>query len=149
MDKHEELLAIEESRDLEDLRQLKARYCRLLDGKDWPVLRSLFTENATFRTPTIEMDGADQFIEWVSELLKHAETVHQVTMPEIKLLSAETAEAVWAMWDIVDHSPEAGRPGFRGYGHYHERYVKRNGHWLIESWQLTRMRLEPLTLSAP
>jgi hypothetical protein len=30
----------------------------------------------------------------------------------------------------------------RGYGHYHETYVKRDGQWLIQATPITRLRVE-------
>ena len=32
--------------DLEQIRELKARYCRFIDTKQWQLLRSLFTDGA-------------------------------------------------------------------------------------------------------
>ena len=34
--------------DLEQIRQLKARYCRFIDTKQWQLLRTLFTDGARF-----------------------------------------------------------------------------------------------------
>jgi hypothetical protein len=73
------------------------------------------------------------------EILAGVVTVHHGHMPEITLTSADRATGVWAMMDIVKLGG-----GFRGYGHYHEEYVKRAGRWQIRRLRLTRLEVMPL-----
>lgn len=56
MDLMEKLWAIEE------IKQLKARYFRFMDGKDWAGMRTIFTADATFDARTalsIEPQGGE------------------------------------------------------------------------------------------
>lgn len=128
--------------ELEALKQLKARYCRLLDAKDWPAWRELFTDD--FHSDTAEtggkiVEGGDQFVAFVKSALGKPSraTVHQVHAPELKLLSDTEAEGIWAMEDKVRL---AFGINMNGFGHYTERYRKVDGEWKISYSKLTRLR---------
>ncbi len=125
---------------IESIKQLKARYCRYLDTKDWTSWRSLFTDD--FRSDTSKAGGkvivgADAFVAFTHKSLGDRATVHQVHAPEIELTSATTARGVWALEDVVRLAPGVN---LRGYGHYTETYEKVDGRWLIASSTLTRLR---------
>lgn len=127
-------------REIEAIKQLKARYCRFLDTKDWQAWRGLFTDD--FRSDTSPAGGklivgADDFVAFTRKNLRDRATVHQVHAPEIELTSATTANAVWALEDVVRLAPGVN---LRGYGHYRERYRKIDGQWLITASTLTRLR---------
>ncbi|BBX52519.1 nuclear transport factor 2 family protein [Mycolicibacterium poriferae] len=129
-------------RDIEEIKQLKARYCRLLDTKDWASWRSVFADD--FVSDTSEaggqiVSGADEFVAFTrGNIGKPSQpTVHQVHAPEIELLSATSARGVWALEDVVALAPGVN---LRGYGHYRETYVKTEGRWYIKSSKLTRLR---------
>jgi SnoaL-like domain len=126
--------------EIEAIKQLKARYCRLLDTKDWDAWRTLFTDD--FLSDTSQaggkiIHGADEFVAFTRKGLRDQPTVHQVHAPEIELTSATTARGVWALEDVVRFGPGVN---LRGYGHYAETYEKRDGQWLITSSTLTRLR---------
>lgn len=129
---------------VESIKQLKARYCRHLDDKDWPAWRSLFTDDFVSDTSPSggpRISGADAFVEFVrGSLGKPAQvTAHQVHAPEIELTSPTTARGVWALEDVVRLAPGVH---MRGYGHYHETYRMVDGQWRIASSQLTRLRMD-------
>lgn len=134
----EKLLAIHE------ISLLKARYFRFVDTKDWEGLRGLFTPDALIFYPEARdaPDPRDVAIPFIVEALKDAVTVHHGHMPEIEILSATEARAVWAMEDLV-HRASGALPGAQshGFGHYHEEYVWRGEGWLIHRLTLTRLRL--------
>jgi ketosteroid isomerase-like protein len=125
--------------DVEAIKQLKARYFRLMDTKDWVGFRDVFTDDFVLdATPSggRVVDGADAFVELVAGLLAGAVTVHQGHMPEIELVGADEATGIWALHDIVIR-PDGTR--LDGYGHYHERYRKGLDGWRIASSMLTRL----------
>ena len=127
--------------DLEAIRQLKARYFRLMDTKDWPAWAELFTEDAVLQTtpdPEVRFVGREEIVAKVSRLLADSVTVHHRHMPEIELTGPDSATGIWAMWDYVDMPALV----LRGYGHYHDVYAKQDGRWRIRSSQLTRLRLD-------
>ncbi|MCT7659263.1 nuclear transport factor 2 family protein [Mycobacterium deserti] len=126
--------------EIEAIKQLKARYCRLLDTKDWDAWRTIFSDD--FLSDTSEAGGkvivgADEFVAFTRKSLGDNATVHQVHAPEIELTSATTARAVWALEDVVRLAPAVN---LRGYGHYSETYEKIDGRWRITSSKLTRLR---------
>ena len=126
--------------EIESIKQVKARYCRFLDTKDWEAWRSLFSDG--FHSDTSQAGGkvivgADEFVAFTRRSLRGHATVHQVHAPEIELTSATTAEGVWALEDVVRLAPGVN---LRGYGHYREKYEKIDGRWLITASTLTRLR---------
>jgi ketosteroid isomerase-like protein len=131
--------------EIEAIKQLKARYFRLLDTKQWDAWREVFSddfnaevEGGSAHAP-ISFASRDELVAKNREVLANAPTVHHGHMPEITVTGADTATGVWAMMDIV----QLGK-GFRGYGHYHEEYVKRGGRWQIRRLRLTRLAMIPL-----
>jgi 3-phenylpropionate/cinnamic acid dioxygenase small subunit len=116
---------------------LKARYCRLLDTKDWDGWAALFTEDCEIDTRpaggTLEK-GRDTFVAMVRHSLADARTAHQIHSPEVTF-HGDSAEVVWAMQDRVVKDSFA----LTGYGHYHETYVRSADGWKIAKQTLSRL----------
>jgi len=132
---------------IESIKQLKARYCRYLDTKDWDAWRTIFADD--FVSDTSEaggkvIPGADDFVAFTRKALGRPTqaTAHQVHAPEIELTSATTARGVWALQDVVRFGPGVS---LVGYGHYHETYENIAGQWVIKSSKLTRLREDIVT----
>ncbi len=131
--------------EIEAIQQLKARYFRLLDTKQWEAWREVFSDDFTAEVdgagvhPTIRFESPEEMVARNRETLASAATVHHGHMPEITLTGPDTATGIWAMMDIVKLGA-----GFRGYGHYHEEYVKQGGAWRIRRLRLTRLAVIPL-----
>ena len=126
--------------EIEAIKQLKARYCRLLDTKDWHGWRALFVDDFlsdTSKAGGKVIRGADEFVAFTRKGLRNQATVHQVHAPEIALTSPTAARGVWALEDVVRFAPGVN---LRGYGHYTETYEKVDGRWLFASSTLTRLR---------
>ena len=90
--------------DIEAINQLKARYFRTMDTKDWDGMRQVFTDDVVMDTTESGggvVTGADEFMAFLREALDGAVTVHQGHMPEIDLTSETTATGIWALNDIV------------------------------------------------
>jgi len=122
--------------------ETKARYCRFLDTKQWSAFAELFTEDVTLDVseagggpPAL---GRDAAIALVRGSIETARTAHQVHSPEIEVEGA-SANVLWAMQDRVVF--EDGN-GLVGYGHYTERYEKRDGRWRIAHLKLTRLHVD-------
>lgn len=136
---------------IEEIRLLKARYLRAIDTKDWPLLRSLLTDDMVgdFREMGGTIDerllttSADAFVTSVAAALEKATTVHHVHSFEIRFTGARDAEGIWAMDDHFwagEGSDLAGR-SHHGFGHYHDCYRKARGRWLIAKTRLSRIRV--------
>jgi uncharacterized protein (TIGR02246 family) len=128
--------------DMEAIKQLKARYFRTMDTKDWDTMRQVFTDDVVMDTTDSGGDivtGADRFLAFLRQALDAVVTVHHGHTPEIELTSASSASGIWAMEDML-RWPD-GRE-LHGYGHYHETYEKGDGVWRIKSSTLTRLRMD-------
>ena len=131
--------------EIEAIKQLKARYFRLLDTKQWDAWREVFSDDFTGEVDggkvhaAVHFASPEEIVANNRKLLATVVTVHHGHMPEITLSGPGSATGVWAMMDIVKLGT-----GFRGYGHYHEEYVKRAGRWQIRRLKLTRLELMPL-----
>src|SRR5262245_38519772 len=128
--------------DIEAIKQLKARYCRLMDTKDWDGYRQVFTDDVTMDTTDSGgnvITGADAFLEFLVPTIGDVVTVHQCHTPEIDITSSTTATGIWAMEDMLQF-PDGNE--LHGYGHYTETYEKADGTWRIKSSKLTRLRMD-------
>jgi len=136
---------------IEEIKQLKARYFRAVDEKDWETLRGLFTDDARawYPGPARWFTGPDEIVAWASGFLGAGTiTVHHGFMPEITISAPDRAEAIWAMRDDLDIPGHegAGRRRIVGAGHYREEYRRVRGKWRIHRLVLTRLRVDEVTV---
>jgi hypothetical protein len=131
---------------IEAIKQLKARYFRTLDTKDWAGLREVFTEDVMIDTtqdaggePSV---GVEAFVPRLLDAIGLATTVHHGHMAEIEITSPTTAHGVWAMEDLIRWPEGFPIAGMHGWGHYNESYVKQGDGWRISSLTLTRLRVD-------
>ena len=128
--------------DIESIKQLKARYFRLMDTKDWDGLGRVFVPDV--RIDMINEGGqvtnsVEEYLPFLVSQIGPAITVHHGHMPEITLVSDTEATGIWAMEDEL-WWPEGSPVSYvHGYGHYHETYAKRDGEWRIREMTLTRL----------
>lgn len=135
--------------DYEAIRNVKARYCRMLDTKDWEGFIDLFTSDAVMDvqedTGHAPITGQEAILDQVRFAVADARSAHQVHSSEIDLKGDE-ASVVTAMQDRVvwtpGKSPIPGAQSITGFGHYTERYVRQAGSWKIASLKLTRLYVE-------
>jgi hypothetical protein len=148
MDAAARLLAIEE------IKQLKGRYFRLMDTRDWTALRTVFCDDAVFDArASLSLDGrgetgrAAESNDWVyrgGDAIKTAigaqRTVHHGHCHEVEIETASQASGVIAMEDqIFDES--GTRLTLHGWGHYHETYRHVAGAWRIHTSRITRLHV--------
>lgn len=135
---------------VDEIKSLKARYCRFLDTKDWDGLATLFLEDAILDvqqdTGNPPIHGRAAIIAQIKFAVIEAASSHQVHTPEIALSSDTTAEGMWAMQDRVvwqpGKSPIPGIASITGYGQYHETYRKSPDGWKFASLRLTRFHVD-------
>ena len=122
--------------------ELKARYCRLMDTKQWDAWRDLFAEDyeldVSEGTGLPVIKGREAALDRVLSSIRDAITVHQVHTPEIRI-DGDAASGIWAMQDRVLFP---NGTSLTGYGHYHDRFRRQDGQWRIAALKLTRLHLE-------
>jgi len=150
MDAGQQLLAIEQ------IKQLKARYFRLMDTKDWAALRTVFCDDAEFDArASLSLDGAgdagraaesndwvyrggDTIVAFIEAAAGPLRTVHHGHCHEIEIVSDSEARGVIAMEDQI-WELDTGAPSLHGCGHYHETYRREADGWRILTSRLTRL----------
>src|SRR5262249_41337521 len=126
-------------RSIERIRQLKARYFRALDTKDYALLADVVAKHAVFGTGDQRVAGSETIVEYLRSRGESARTVHHGHCPEIAIDPDDPRRAtgIWAMEDYFIENPGADElRGFRGYGHYHETYVVEDDAWRLETLRL-------------
>ena len=135
--------------EIEAIKQLKARYMRFGDTRQWAGFGDTLTEDVEFVMDAFprpskdapgsgSVEGRDEFIAAMEPLLGGVRTIHQAFLPEITITSPTTAKGIWAMHDWV----QLPTCNFKGWGHYHEDYVKVDGAWKIKRCHTTRLRVD-------
>jgi uncharacterized protein (TIGR02246 family) len=128
--------------DVEAIKQLKARYFRTMDTKDWVAMRAVFADDVVMDTSQAGggvIEGGDAFVEFLEPVLRDVVTVHHGHMPEITITSPTSASGIWSMEDML-RFPDGTE--IHGYGHYLETYEKIDGTWRIKTSTLTRLRTD-------
>jgi SnoaL-like protein len=126
-----------------ELAQAKARYCRLLDSKDWAALAELLTDDMEFDLSDGNPDvapiiGRGNVLAAVQTSVAGAKTVHQVHAPEIAL-EGDHARVIWAVQERVVWD---NGTSLTAYGHYHDRWVRVGGKWKIAALRLSHLIMD-------
>lgn len=147
----EDLIAIEA------IKQLKARYCRFVDTKQWDRLAGLFLpETRLYGFGSVGDGGTpDEFVAGLSRRLANVISIHHVHNAEVELTGPGTARGIWPMMDYLEF-PKGEQPqeaphsrGFVGWGHYEEEYRQTPDGWRFSFMRLTRMRVDALPADHP
>ena len=128
--------------EISEIASLKARYCRCVDTKDWDGFAALVTEDFHLESDAGVQKGRDEIVSSLSKALSDATTVHHVHNPEITITGSNTATAIWPMNDYAIFPGEESDYRVRGYGHYHEEYVRTGDGWRIKRCALKRLRVD-------
>ena len=144
--------AVERLEAIEEIKQLKARYFRCMDTKDWDGFTAVFAPDARMDVSgELASDAADgtgvttgnrEIAAFVRASIDDVTTVHHGHTPEIDVTSPTSATGIWAMEDHLWWPEGSSITTMHGYGHYHETYEKIGGRWLITSTTLTRLRTD-------
>ena len=145
----EKLLAIEE------IRQLRPKYFRVIDAKQFDELEEIFTPDAVFDSREAVADpikgqypgfpvspvsvGGEAVIQGnIAGMPEALQSCHMGHTGEIEILSDTTAKGV------IPFSDRLIIPGVlatAGYGYYFDEYEKIDGKWRIKSAVLKRKRV--------
>lgn len=129
---------------INDIEQLKARYCRYCDQQDWAGYRSLFLDDAVTEYSDATFDDPDVMVDYFAELLDGGSSVHHTHNAEITFSSADDAQGIWTLFDRVVLAPGRRSPGWNGYARYWETYRRVDGRWYIATLRVERFHRLPL-----
>jgi hypothetical protein len=123
--------------DIEAIRQVKARYIRLADAKEWDAWgKEVFTHDCQLETEEVGItEGRENVVATVSQAMAGAKTVHRVYTPEITFTDPDTASAIFPLYYYTTWVSASGPMAARGYGYYHETYVR-----MADGWRLKRSK---------
>jgi hypothetical protein len=143
---------VERLEAIDEIKQLKARYFRCMDMKDWDGFAAVFAPDARMDVSgELSGDVADdsgvttgdrEITAFVRKSIDDVTTVHHGHTAEIDVTSPSNAAGVWAMEDHLWWPERSPIISMHGYGHYHETYEKSQGRWRIKSTTLTRLRTD-------
>lgn len=145
----EKLLAIEE------IRQLRPKYWRIIDAKEFDELLGLFTEDAWFDSHEALMDpikgqypgfpmspvstGREELINGIiAGMPPELQSCHMGNTGEIEITSDTTARGIIP---FTDRLIIPGVVATAGYGYYYDDYEKVDGKWYIKGGTLRRKRV--------
>jgi hypothetical protein len=115
--------------DYDDICQLKYRYLRTLDTKDWGAFEACFQPDATGDYDGLVFDDRAALVSYMKENLGEGMiTMHQVHHPEISI-DGDEATARWYLEDRV--IVEALRFMLEGAAFYSDRYVRTPDGWRV------------------
>jgi len=126
--------------DIEAIKQVKARYARAVDTKDWDLLRTTVTDDFFIDTGPSGKGSTRGIEAFLDRVRTNPEvTAHHACLPEIELTSPSTATGIWAV-RLMSRSSD-GRT-MDGHGHYHDTYVNVDGSWRLQSLRLEWLHVE-------
>jgi hypothetical protein len=125
--------------EIEAIKQLKGRYQRGVDTKDWALLESVFSANArsVYNGGKYAFEDRDAILEFLKTSMgsPNIKTMHHAHTPEIEITSETTARGTWYLEDFVLTAvPSETTPNgtvLHGTGIYHDEYMKVDGAWKI------------------
>lgn len=138
------MITIDELLEHEEIKLLKYRYMRALDTQDWPLMESLFVNDARtwYSNGKHTHDGRDNIMNFFRTQVKpNLISSHIVVHPEIKLTGKTTANGVWRLQDTIHYVDENGAHGneVQAAAYYYDEYVKTDDGWKIKSTGYVRI----------
>ena len=144
---------------IEEIRQVKAKYFRGVDTEDGDLVRSILAADCAldYRGCCTDPKSGTDFMpamnvvlngreSWISGAFAKAgiTSVHQGHQAEIEITGVSSAKAIWAMTDRLYMPPGAAYGVMRGFGYYHETYVREADGWKIATLKIERLRVEAM-----
>lgn len=137
---------------IDQIRNLKARYFRLMDTKDWEGLRTVFCDDAVFDARTALSiapddgddwwaEGGDAIVEFIKGVVLTVRSTHHGHCHEVTIDGPDSAHGVIAMEDTL-WSEDRSQLIVHGTGHYHEQYRRVDGEWKIWRSNITRLDVD-------
>jgi hypothetical protein len=134
---------VEVMKIIEDVRQLKARYFRFVDTKNWEGLATVFSRDSLLGAPDDDVRVVrtrDGIVKQIRDSTEGVTTVHHGSCHEVWVDTPTTARGIIAFEDLGFRQSDMELV-MHGYGHYHEDYVLEDGAWRIQETRIPRLAI--------
>jgi hypothetical protein len=138
------LSGVERLIELQAIHELKGRRDHAVDRKDWDLYADLHTDDYVAMSIGAEpIVGGRAAAAALDVHLRDVVTVHHCHTPVIEFQDRDNATGVWAMEDNLFWSRNGEKQWLRGFGFYHETYVRgADGRWRFRYRKLERTHAE-------
>jgi ketosteroid isomerase-like protein len=139
-----EMTEVEQLIELHQIYRLKAIRDHAVDRKDWATYATLHTDDYVAMSIGNEpIIGGKAAAAVLAVQLANVSTVHHCHTPVIDFQDCNHATGVWAMEDNLFWKRNGEKQWLRGFGFYHERYVRcADGQWRFSYRKLERTHAE-------
>jgi hypothetical protein len=115
------------ARDWQQIRELRSRYARAIDHKNWEEAHEIFTEDATVHYRGGPLTGAQEVEDYWRENVHYEYSMHTMQAPVIDI-DGDTASGEWYLLEY--YVMPDGTDGFC-FGWYEDEYRRVDGDWYI------------------
>jgi hypothetical protein len=130
--------------ELQAIFHLKGRRDHAVDQKDWDTYAALHTDDyVAMSISSKPIVGGRAAADALVVQLANVTTIHHCHTPVIDFQDRGHATGVWAMEDNLFWTRKGEKQWLRGFGFYHETYVKgADGQWRFSYRKLNRTHAE-------
>ncbi len=130
--------------ELQAIYERKGRRDHAVDRKDWDTYAALHTDDyVAMSIGTAPIIGGRAAAKQLAVQMANVTTVHHCHTPVIEFQDRNNATGVWAMEDNLFWIRNGEKQWLRGFGFYHETYVKgADGKWRFRYRKLERTHAE-------
>jgi hypothetical protein len=130
--------------ELQAIYRLKGRRDHAVDSKDWETYAELHTDDYVAMSISAKpIVGGRAAADTLAVQLANVTTVHHCHTPVIDFQDRNHATGVWAMEDNLFWRRNGEKQWLRGFGFYHETYIKgADGQWRFSYRKLHRTHAE-------
>jgi 3-phenylpropionate/cinnamic acid dioxygenase small subunit len=126
--------------DRQDISDLLVRYATGIDRRDWPLFRTVFTDDCELDYGEI---GSWKGVDAVTEFMQHAHamagyTLHRLTNQAITVDGNKAAARTYIDAVIMAGDNQAG---VNAWGFYDDEIVRTGGEWRIARRRFTHVRV--------
>ncbi len=128
---------VQQLKDVQAIKELKSKYFRALDTKNWDELETTMTPNIStaYSNGKLVFHGPKEITNYFKESMPDTEIpLHQGHNPVVWFESDTVAYGKWYLQDnliFAEGNPYCGTQ-IQGSAIYTDKYVKVDGQWLIE-----------------
>lgn len=129
--------------DRQDISDLLVRYATGIDRRDWPLFRTVFTDDCQLDYGEIGswsgVDAVTDFMEKVHAMAGH--TLHRLSNQAVAIDGDNAVARTYVDALIMSADDQSGGQGVNGIGFYDDEIVRTPEGWRIASRRFTAVRV--------